>query len=211
MTTHAQFTAETRQIVGSKVKSLRRLGITPAVVYSKQLSPINIQFKTGDFLKLYKITGFTNVIDLIIDGKTQPCLIKDMDVHPYKKVLRHVDFLAVNLKEKIKSTVPVVIIGEAIGVKQLGAVLNPVLDEITIEALPDNIPQSIEIDVTNLATFGDAIRISDIKASKNYIILDDPETLIVNLMEQSVEIEPETPATVVETDTKIDPAEPKKQ
>ena len=204
MTNHAQLTAETRIIVGSKVKSLRREGLTPAVIYSKNLAPINLQIKTREFLKVYKTTGFTNVIDLSIDGDIQPCLVQDLDVHPYKKLLRHVDFKAVNLKEKIKATVPIVLIGEPAGVKLLGAVLNPSLDELEVEALPDNIPQVIEIDVTGLATFDDAIRISDIKTSKNFVILNDPDTLIANLMEQSVEIEEETVETVVETTEKTD-------
>ena len=124
MTTHHQLKSQKRTIVGNKVKTICREGLTPAVIYSKDFPSTPLQINTRDFLKLYKEAHRSGVIDLDIDGKVVPCIVQDIDVHPSKKTLRHVDFYAVNLKVKITTEVPVSIINEAPGVKNLGGVLN---------------------------------------------------------------------------------------
>lgn len=204
MTKHAQLTAQKREIVGSRVKTLRRQNITPAVVYSKTVTSTPIQVQTREFVKLYKQAGGTEVIDLMLDGKKIPVLIHNIDLHPYKRTLRHVDFLAVNLKEKMKAMVPVSVTGDAPGVKELGAVLSVLVDEIEVEALPDNIPEEIVVDVSALITFDDAIRISDLAKSKEYKITEDEDMLVANLTQQSEEEETQTPETDVAGSTDSD-------
>jgi large subunit ribosomal protein L25 len=199
MTTHAQLTASKRAIVGNKVKTFARQNITPAVVYSRSFPSTPIQVDTKEFLQVYKNAGRTHVIDLKIEGKTTPCLVQDLDVHPYKKTLRHVDFLVVNLKEKIVAEVPVTIVGIAPGVKELGAVLNIALDKLEVEALPDKMPEEIQVDVSVLADFDKSIYVSNLPESKEYKIVTDADDLVVNLVEQSQEEEAPTPETVVET------------
>ena len=139
----------------------------------------------------------SGVIDLDIDGKIVPCIIHDIDVHPSKKTLRHVDFYAVNLKVKIVTVVPISIVGEAPGVKNLGGVLNIAMETLSVQALPDEMPEAISIDISNLIDFGTNIRVSDLSISKNYTIMDEADSLIVNLVEQSQEEEAPTPVTEV--------------
>ncbi|MGL4759547.1 MAG: 50S ribosomal protein L25 [Patescibacteria group bacterium] len=209
MTTHAQLKSQTRTIVGNKVKTFTKLGLSPAVIYSKSFPSTPLTLNTRDFLKVYKETGRTGVIDLDIDGKITPCLVHDINVHPVKKTLRHVDFYAVNLKEKLRTEVPIEFIGEAPGVKEFGALLNFNIEKLEIEALPDQIPDEIQIDISSLVDFDSEIRVSDIPTSKTYTIIEDSETLVSNLVAQSEEEETETPVTEVGTDEKSDKAEAK--
>jgi large subunit ribosomal protein L25 len=196
MTKHAQLKAQARTIVGNKVKTFARQNLTPAVMYSKVFPSAPLTLNTREFLKVYKETGRTGVIDLDVDGKITPCLVQDINVHPSKKTLRHVDFLVVNLKEKIVAEVPVVTINEAPGVKEFGAVLNLLLDTVEVEALPDQIPEEVVVDLALLVDFDSAIRVSDLATSKDYKIVTDGDELVANLVEQSQEEETETPQTI---------------
>lgn len=200
MSKHYQLNASLRDLLGTKsMKVVRRKGDSPAVIYSKSLKSISLSINTGEFLKVYKQSGYTHVIDLSIDGKVQPCLVKDLDVHPSKRTLRHVDFIAVNLKEKITAFVPIKLTGVSEGAKNLGGVVNPALEEIEIEALPDNLPEEIVVNIESLKTFGDAIYIRDIKVNSKYVILAQADELVVNLAEQSQEIIAEEVVTEVTT------------
>jgi large subunit ribosomal protein L25 len=196
MTKHAQLQAQARAIVGNKVKTFARQGLSPAVMYSKVTPSTPLTINTREFLKVYKETGRTGVIDLSVDGKIVPCLVHDLNVHPSKKTLRHVDFLVVNLKEKVIADVPVVTINEAPGVKEFGAVLNLLVDTLEVEALPDEIPEEIQVDLLVLVDFDSTIRISDLPQSKTYKVIGDEDELIANLVEQSQEEETETPQTI---------------
>ena len=119
-------------------------------------------------------------------------MVQDIDIHPVKGVLRHVDFLAVNLKEKITASVPLVYVGEALGIKEEGGVLVINIDEVKIEALPNNLPEEIQIDVTNLAHIHDSIKITDLPLNENYKIITESDLPLVILSGQTVETETET-------------------
>ena len=200
MSKHYQLNASQRTLLGTKsMKVVRRNGESPAVIYSKDLKSISLSIKTGEFLKVYKQSGYTNVIDLSIDGKIQPCLVKDLDVHPSKRTLRHVDFIAVNLKEKTTAFVPIKLTGISEGVKNLGGVINPALEEVEIEALPDDLPKEILVNIESLKTFDDAIYIRDLKTNSKYTILGEDNELVVNLAEQSQETIAEEVVTEVLT------------
>ena len=199
MTSHHQLKSQKRVIVGNKVKTLSREGLTPAVIYSKDFPSTPLQINTREFLKVYKESHRSGVIDLDIDGKMTPCIVQDIDVHPSKKTLRHVDFYVVNLKVKITTEVPISIINEAPGVKNLGGVLNIAMETLSVQALPDQMPDVIKIDVSKLVDFDTNIRVSDLPTSKTYQIMDEADSLVINLVEQSQEEEAPTPITEVPT------------
>ena len=198
MTKHAQIKTEIRTIVGNSVRKLRNAGILPAVIYSKELGSISLQLNYLEFLRLFKEVGTSNVIDLMIDEKKYPCIVHGLDIHPVTGRLRHVDFLSVNLLKKVTATVELVFVGEAPAVKEFGAVLTTPLQEIEVEALPDNLPSSIEVDLSSLVSIESMIRVSDLASSDNYEIITNSEELIATLVYQSVEVE-EAPAEVVES------------
>jgi len=204
---HFQLSANTRTVLGNSVRKLRKQGLLPAVLYGQNFNSLPIQIDKKTFLKLYKQVGKTNVIDLSVDSQTLPVIVQDLDVDPVFGDVRHVDFLVVNLKQKVKVTVPIQYIGTPIGVKQLGAVLAVNLDELEIEVLPEKIPDFITVDVTNLTNIHDSISVADLlQVAQDYEILNDPEIILVSLTEgasgvEEVNVEVTEPVVNQTTDT----------
>ena len=188
---HSELNVEKRTILGNQVRKLRKQNIIPSVIYSNIVKPINIQIKIGEFIKVYKEAGKTHVIDLAIDNKIIPTIVQDLDINPITQQVRHVDFLAVNLKEKVIASVPVLLTGEAKGVKENALVLIQNTKELQIIALPDNIPEFIEVDVSSLVQIGNNISISDLPKFINYEISEDTDLILASLAAQSIEIEPD--------------------
>ena len=204
---HFQLSANTRTVLGNSVRKLRKQGLLPAVLYGQNFNSLPIQIDKKTFLKLYKQVGKTNVIDLSVDSQTLPVIVQDLDIDPVFGDVRHVDFLVVNLKQKVKVTVPIQYIGTPIGVKQLGAVLAVNLDELEIEVLPEKIPDFITVDVTNLTNIHDSISVADLlQVAQDYQILNDPETILVSLTEgasgvEEANVEVTEPVVTQKTDT----------
>jgi len=204
---HFQLSANTRSVLGNSVRKLRKQGLLPAVLYGQNFNSLPIQIDKKTFLKLYKQVGKTNVIDLSVDSQTLPVIVQDLDIDPVFGDVRHADFLVVNLKQKVKVTVPIQYIGTPIGVKQLGAVLTVNLDELEIEVLPEKIPDFITVDVTNLTNIHDSISVADLlQVAQDYEILNDPETILVSLTEgasgvEEANVEVTEPVVTQKTDT----------
>jgi len=160
--TNPKLEAQTRTVLGKKVKNLRAQGISPATVYGKSVEPVSIQANTKELLSLFEDVGESGLVDLAIDGKVVPILFKNPQYHPVLGHLVHIDCHQVNLKEKITATVPIEFIGESMAVK-LGNVLVGVLSEIEVEALPADLPEKIEVDLTALETVESMITVADLK------------------------------------------------
>ncbi len=205
---HFQLEIQSRQIVGNQAGKLRRVGILPAVMYGKGKPSKTVQVDKKSFIAAYKQVGHTNVVDLCLENEIIPAIIHDIDIHPVTGEPRHVDFLIVNLKEKVKATVPIKYVGTAKGVKELGAVLTANYNELEIEALPDDIPDFIEVDVSELAEIHDSISVADLPKNEKYEILQDPEEILVSLVEGASGIE-ENIAPVLDLSS-IEGAEPAK-
>ncbi len=184
--------AEKRALLGSKVKKLRRQGIVPANVFGHTVKSQAIQVSAVEFARVYKDAGETSLIWLKIDGedKERPTLIKSLTNNPTTGQKLHVDFHQVNLKEKVTANVPVEVIGEAQLVKDGLAVLDINLQEIEVEALPTDIPESIIFDISSLKEIGDHLKISDAKISAGVTVLTDLEKIAVALGAPMKEEEP---------------------
>lgn len=197
---HITLQAQKRTIVGNCVKEIRRQNLIPGVVYGNKSESRSISVDKKEFYKVFKKAGTTSIVDLKIDSdKVIPCIIHDIDLHPVTEEIRHMDFLALDLKAKITTEVPVELIGEAPGVKELGAVLVLSMDNIEVECLPEDIPQSISVDVSCLKTLDDVIHVSDLPKSPKYDILNEGEESIASLSVENNESEEEVVETVVET------------
>lgn len=191
---HPQLKAELRTVLGKKVKKLRREGILPANVYGKGLQSKAIQVDVADFQKVYKEAGDTGLIDLAVDGKAKPVLVKSMHKNFALNVPLHVDFYQVNLKVAVKAIVPVVLAGEAQAVTEKLGVLIQNLSEVEVEALPDKLPENIEVNIEDLAEVGDQITVADLKVADEVTITTDPAQTVVRITEVPAEPEPEEPA-----------------
>ena len=134
-------TAEKRTVAGKKVKKLRKEGILPANIYGKNFASEQVQLPLKDFVEVFDKVHETGLVDLLVGKETYPVLIHNVQIHPLDYTPIHADFYKVNLKEKVKTAIPVVSIGEAKAVTDKVGVLLQTLNEIEVEALPTDLPE----------------------------------------------------------------------
>jgi large subunit ribosomal protein L25 len=170
-------------------KVLVSQGLIPGICYGSGKENIAIQADYQDFRKVYKQAGENTIVELNVDGEKHKVLIHELQIDPLYNTARHVDFLLVNMKEKVDTSVPVVIVGEAPAVKEQGGTLNLVLQEIEVRCLPGDIPHEFNVDVTTLVDFHSAIHVSDLVVPKDVELLTEPEVTIVNVVAPSTEEE----------------------
>jgi large subunit ribosomal protein L25 len=189
---HPKLTAEIREKLGKKVNQLRAEGKMPANVYGKHIDSRAVQVSYADFLPMYKELGETGIIDLVVGGQAVPVLIKNPQVNYKSSTPFHVDFFQVNLKEKIKTFVPVKLVGEPLAVTEKLGLLMQVLNEIEIEALPEALPEAIEADTTTLAEVGEMLEVSDLTAPEGVTIVTEGDQVVAQISDLvQVEKEPE--------------------
>lgn len=174
--------AEVRKITGRKVKNLRKEGILPANVSGKKIKSESLQVDLKDFEKVYKEVGETGLLTLQVGKDDKPVLIHNLQVDPVSDAPLHVDFLQVDLKEKVEAEVPVELIGESPAEKQsLGTVVQYV-NEIKVEALPMDLPEKFMIDVSELAEVDQAVYVKDLKIDRSKVeVKNDPEEIVVKV------------------------------
>lgn len=175
--------AEKRIISGKKVKQLRREGILPANVYGNAIESQQVQLPLKEFKTIFKIVHETGLVDLELDGKTHPVLIHNVQVHPMTYEPIHADFFQVNMKEKVKTSIPIVGIGEPKAVTDKLGVLLQTLSEVEIEALPADLPENIEVDVEHLANVDDSILLEQIKIPTEVTLLTDASQTVFRIGE----------------------------
>ena len=176
--------AEERKVLGKKVKNLRKDGILPAHVFGKGVEGESVSVIAKDFLKVFKTAGETGLIDLKIGAeKVRPVLIREVSYNPVSGDLIHIDFYQVNLLEKVKVSVPIVQIGDQPESVHLGeTIVLQTLNEVEVEALPADLPENIEVDITSLKNVDDAITVGQLSVDKEKITIHaDPEEIVVKL------------------------------
>ena len=172
----------------NEARRLRAAGQIPAVVYGAQKagdkpSPEQVSVDPKPFLRiLHSSSGLNTLISLKVQGGTDSTvLVRQVQLDPVSHHPLHADFYRVNMDRKITITVPIVVRGEARGVKQDGGVLDFVHREIEVEVLPANIPNSIEVDVSDLG-IGDAIHVRDVAANAAWTPITDPDLMLVHVI-----------------------------
>src|SRR5712671_1899856 len=174
-------------------RTLRRQGQVPAVIYGHGREPLSLSLNARDLDKMLShIQAESTVIEVSVGGQTAKTLIREIQRHPIKRQILHVDFQALVAGEKVTVNIPIVLVGIPEGVRLEGGVLDQTLRELEIEVDPSNIPDHFELDVTNMV-IGDSLHVSDIKKPDGVEILDDPETSVAVLAAPRAVIE-ETPA-----------------
>lgn len=203
-----EITAQKREILGKKVKSLRKGGFAPAELYGQGKENVHLSVLVKDFLKIYKEAGESTLIDVIVDGKKTPTLIQEVVFDPVTQEVANIDFYAVKMDKKIRTEVELEFINESPAAKS-GGVLVKSMKEIEVEALPKDLPQSIEVDLSKLENIHDCIYVKDLKAGERVKILIDAENVVATVVEQAKE-EEAAPAVSVE-DIKVESEEKKKE
>jgi len=173
--------AEKRNIVGKQVKALRRQGILPGVIYGRHIEAFPIQMDAHDAaLILDKLTA-SSLITLDVDGEKFSVLMRDRQRDVIFGDLLHVDFLVVSLTEKLRATIELKLVGEAPVADNPEVVVTQVLNDIEIEAFPQDLPEVIEVDISKLETVDDEITVADLDLGENIAILTDPDETIVSV------------------------------
>jgi len=171
--------AQKRELVGKGLKSLRKKGFVPAILYGPEISPsIPLQIKKEELGKILKKIGPSSMIDLNLEGKKYSVLIQEIQRDPITEEIIHVDFFQPSLKEEIEARVPLVFEGIAPAVKELGGTLVKNVTEIEIKCLPKNLPKEIKVDISKLKTFDDAILVKDLKVPPKVKVLRNPEDIL---------------------------------
>jgi len=184
--------ASKREITGKKVKFLRRQGIVPANIYGHGLESTPISVDTRSLKHLLTHAGKTDLISLKIASSKDPVrvLMREIQRNPLTDEPIHVDFYQVSMTEKIKTEVPLVFIGEAPILKKVKNIsIFHLIDSIHIEALPDDLPHSLEVDVSHLEEMDHTIHIKDIPLGHGITLLSDPEQMVVKVAEARKEEE----------------------
>lgn len=174
-----QLSASARDIGGKGVaRKLRSEGRIPAVVYGhgREPQPLSINSRELDRL-LDHIAAEATVIDLDIDGKPARTLIREIQRHPFKRQILHVDFQELVAGEKISVRLPIILVGVPDGVRLDGGILDQTMRELEVEVDPSNIPNHVDIDVTKL-TIGSSIHVRDITLPEGVEVLDDGDASV---------------------------------
>lgn len=171
--------AEVRQLTGKKIKDLRRQGQIPAVLYGHKIKPQNLMVDANKFEEIYKAAGESTLIDLNID-KQKPIkvLIQEVQLDPITDKFLHIDFHQVRMDERLRTEVELKFINEPSAVKELSGILVTNIDTVEIECLPKDLVHEIEVDLSQLKTFADFIRVSDIKVPEGISILNSADEVI---------------------------------
>ncbi|PIS14981.1 50S ribosomal protein L25 [Candidatus Shapirobacteria bacterium CG09_land_8_20_14_0_10_38_17] len=174
--------AEKRKILGRKVKKLRREGILPANLFGKKIKSQALQVSQKELLEVFEKMGETGLIDLAVDKqKARPVLISSLQVDPVTGSSLHVDFHQVDLEEKTVVAVPIELIGTSPVIeKDEGVLVQPLL-EVEVEALPQQLPDHLEADVSVLTKLNDAVRVSDLKVGKEVEIKAEKNEIVVKV------------------------------
>ena len=200
----AQLSASPRDAAGKgAARSLRSAGKIPAVIYGHAREPQSLAIPTREFEKLLeRVSAESTVIELNLDGTVARTLIRDIQRHPFKKQILHIDFQELVAGEKVTVNVPIVLVGTPDGVRVSGGILSQVMSELSILVDPVNIPTRIEADVTPI-TIGHSLHVSDLRIPDGVEVLDDPEETVAVVSAPKVEAEP-----VVEAEPTEGVAEP---
>ena len=181
--------AEPRKIVGKQVKTLRREGKVPVILYGHARQPLSLQVVERELRKTLKQAGGHRLITLKVDGQQFMSLARDVQQHPLTRSILHVDFQEVVMSERIMVNVPLHFNGESPAVRTGLGVLIRSRESVQTEALPGDIIDSIDVDLTLLTQAGQAIHVSDLKVPEKVRIVTDPgETvaLIVAAKEEKI-------------------------
>ena len=182
-----QLDAKKRDVFGKKLKKVRIAGMLPGNIFGPDFKSQSITVDVKEFRRIYNTAKETAVVYIKTDDKETPVLIRGVQKHPVTNLLLHVDFRKIDLSQKIETKVPVVVIGEAPAVTQKNGVLLTHLNDVTVEALPDQIPSNIEVDISSLIEIGSEIKVSGLPKSDKYTIKEDLEKPVVSVIEHKEE------------------------
>ena len=185
--------ANHRSVLGKQVKAIRREGKLPAVIYGHHIDPISIELDMRDASR--SLTGLapSTLVTVEVEGEPHKTLVREKQRNKITGMLLHVDFLEVSMKEKLRTQVYIEITGVSPAVKEFDGIVMTGASEVEVEALPQDLPERLFVNISSLENIGDGIYVSDLEVPAGVKILDDPETMIVLVTAQAAEEEEAAP------------------
>ncbi len=173
--------ANKRTVFGHKVKNLRKQGLLPANIYGKKVKSLAVEVAEKDFSLVFAKVGETGIVELTVGEEKKPVLVHNVAYNPVTGKPLHIDFFQVDLKEKVTAKVKLAIVGESPAVKDKIGVLLHILSEVEVEALPSDLPDKIEVDITGLVSLDQTLKVSDLKVPDKIKILTNSASEIVKV------------------------------
>ena len=188
-----------REVLGKKVKVLRRKGITPANVFGHGIESVSLQLETSQLRPILARAGTSTLVSLKVKGEKEPrvVMVRDVQKNNLTGQLLHVDFYQVRVKEKMTVEVPLVFVGEAPAAKITDTMIHHLLHSVEVECLPLDMPHSLEVDLSQLVDVESAIHVKDIPLPKGVTLLADPEEMVVRVAVARAEVVEVVPAKAV--------------
>jgi len=178
-----------RPIGSSASRRLRVEGHIPGVLYGRGMSPLSVTVERRDLrLALSGPAGSNTVLALEVDGKSYPAVVKEMQRHPVKRTVSHIDFLQVNMNEEITVSVPLRLEGESKAVAATGGLIDPAVDTIEVLTTPNNMPNEFVIDITDMQPH-DVIRLADVPMPEGVTAVGDPDMPVVTVLTNRASVE----------------------
>ena len=181
--------AQKRTMIGKQVKTLRRAGRLPAVIYGKGVKPVTITLDMHDASQILPTISSSHLIVVDVEGAEHNTLVREKQRDPITGGFLHVDFQEVSLTEKLRTVVVIHIEGESPAVKNYNGVLIVGVEDIEVEALPRDLPDRITVDISNLVEIGDVVHVRDLAVSPKVRVLSDPDDIVVNITAPVSEVE----------------------
>ena len=192
--------ARPRTVTGKQVGALRRAGQLPGILYGRGTEPTAIEMEALAATRVLEQASASTLHDLELSGLTHKVLVRELQRHPLRRTVEHVDLMKVALDVAIRTTVPLELTGEATAVKTFGGVLVTGVSEIEVEALPQDLPSHITVDLVPLATMEARIIVGDLFLGKAVRLLTDPQAVVARVIYQVEEkLEEEVAPTIAVT------------
>jgi large subunit ribosomal protein L25 len=169
-------------------RRLRSEDVIPGVLYGHGMAPVSVAVGRRELrVALSGAAGVNTVLDLTVDGQVYPAIVKEIQRHPVRRTVAHVDFIQVNLDEEITVAVPLRLEGEAVAVARDGGLVDPAVDAIEVVTTPRSIPDEFVVDVTDM-TMDTVIRLADIEMPAGVTPVGEPEMPIVTVLTMRAEV-----------------------
>jgi large subunit ribosomal protein L25 len=179
--------ATRRTVTGKQVGVLRRAGKLPGVLYGRHLEATPITLDLRDASKILSTMTSSSLVNIDLDGETHSALVREKQRNFITGILLHVDFQAVSLTEKLRTTVSIELTGLAPAIKDFNGVVVTNVSQVEVECLPQDLPERIVVDVSAMAKIGDAIFVRDLKVNEKVTVLENPDETVVIITAQAAE------------------------
>lgn len=181
--------AETRSIFGRRVAQLRKQGLVPANLVVPGGQSRALQINEHDVATLIRREGRSGLVELHFSDGKEAALLDEVSVHPVNRRLQHVVFRHVDMDTRVQVGVQLELVGDAPADQTSGRFVVREMDEVSIECLPDDIPNVVEVDVSQLSEVGDHIRASDLALPEGLSLLGDPDAMVAHVQAEKIESE----------------------